>query len=1136
MSTSVTPVIATLSGETIVSGTVTINAGQPLFVNSDSSTFSGDTTPAGTDLTASKIQWDFGDYSNPATKTANPNAYDNVTPGFNSAHVYDTPSPSGQPYDLTLQITPPGSSQPTTAHLNVVVVANTRYTSANTIWVRPATATSFSFTDPTLGAVTIPAGSSTGSGSLTSPATWPRMQTLLSSGSFGSDTTVRFWRGDTNYATADGTSTGAFQGVTVGSFSNIEFTDDGYDPSITHRPTTKPIINMTQALGHTGSTGDEVLFSINGTSNKDIAVRNLEIDGHLQSNGTPNAGLAIKTDGNRVLVDNMSFKDIFISTQDPDPSATGLLVQRCDTGFEVIGGKTLPGRTGEYFLYYSGSSDVVALGNQVGDVLYNNHNTRVFASNTLMYGNTFRNVVSDATAGSTDDDTMRVNLGNYIDLADNTTYGGQVYVGYFGSQSGYTTMNHVVIEGNRILRDSAEASGNNIQRIFTDHDPATGNSQSDLVIRNNYIEGSDNGPVINPDAHDSRIVNNTLKVGIAGEGILITPISTNLDLRNNLTVLTAGSPSGLKAVETFGTAPISNIAHATNNVWPTTMIFRFNTANNSLATWNSTVPPTSPTAPEVEDKAADVTLDSSFRPTDETKVAIGFPLQSPSGATSSTVVNYVHDDLNGTARLNTALNDDGTSNGGAEDFWTAGAVSDAPSNLVVTTNTASSVGISWADNSTGENGFWIERRTGSSGTWTRLNSSLVTGTTYTDSTVAASTTYAYRVIVNVTSAFSGIGTINEGSASLLPVTTPAAPNLSIIAATYLIDGNSTSSNQMAIAVQFSGDASAFLSSGDLTLTDLDPTMTTPLGIVYDGYDSGTNTATYSFSYSTWAHGLIPNGDYKAVFSNTHIDDANGSLPGDTMVNFFFVDADADHNRRVDSSDQAILTANFGMTGATFSEGDFNYDGVVNLLDLNALSVYFGTVQQLNLDGEEIGTTQSGASTSVVTAASDYDVTGVGTDVFGTSDQFEFGYAKMSGDFDVKVRLDSISGYTTTGTAAPLAGIMARNSLDDDSENVFLRTFATPGGTTKLGYRSTVGGTTDTLAGTGSNDLPSTDTWLRLVRSGNTFTAYYGTDGSTWTSMGSETVALNSEIYLGLGVCSKNTGATTTADFRGLTLA
>jgi hypothetical protein len=48
-------------------------------------------------------------------------------------------------------------------------------------------------------------------------------------------------------------------------------------------------------------------------------------------------------------------------------------------------------------------------------------------------------------------------------------------------------------------------------------------------------------------------------------------------------------------------------------------------------------------------------------------------------------------------------------------------------------------------------------------------------------------------------------------------------------------------------------------------------------------------------------------------------------------------------------------------------------------------------------------------------------------------------------------------------------------------------------------------------------------WLRLTRSGNTFTADRSVDGTTWTTLGTTTVTMASSVYVGLVACSMSDG-------------
>src|SRR5205814_1976689 len=60
--------------------------------------------------------------------------------------------------------------------------------------------------------------------------------------------------------------------------------------------------------------------------------------------------------------------------------------------------------------------------------------------------------------------------------------------------------------------------------------------------------------------------------------------------------------------------------------------------------------------------------------------------------------------------------------------------------------------------------------------------------------------------------------------------------------------------------------------------------------------------------------------------------------------------------------------------------------------------------------------------------------------------------------------------------------------------------------------------------------PYTNAWLRMRRQGNTFTAYYGTNGVDWNQFATTNQTFNSAVLMGLGTTAHNNGAgqTTTA--------
>ena len=80
-------------------------------------------------------------------------------------------------------------------------------------------------------------------------------------------------------------------------------------------------------------------------------------------------------------------------------------------------------------------------------------------------------------------------------------------------------------------------------------------------------------------------------------------------------------------------------------------------------------------------------------------------------------------------------------------------------------------------------------------------------------------------------------------------------------------------------------------------------------------------------------------------------------------------------------------------------------------------------------------------------------------------------------------------------------------------------------------------TTTGCSNTTSNSSTGTvsNTWVRLVRSGTTITAYKGTNGTTWTSVGSTTVTMAANCYIGLAVTSGSTTTLNTSQFSNLSV-
>jgi hypothetical protein len=168
----------------------------------------------------------------------------------------------------------------------------------------------------------------------------------------------------------------------------------------------------------------------------------------------------------------------------------------------------------------------------------------------------------------------------------------------------------------------------------------------------------------------------------------------------------------------------------------------------------------------------------------------------------------------------------------------------------------------------------------------------------------------------------------------------------------------------------------------------------------------------------------------------------------------------------------------------------------------------------------------------------FDITAGGADIWGVKDEFTFVYIEKTGDFDLAVKVESLTAphlYTK-------AGLMAREDLTAGSRHIYFQIFPDNkprnknNGGFEYQYRQQTGGEMKAIYPArfdGTPDFPVTfpDTWIRLKRSGNKFTGYTGTDGKSWKEYASFTLDLPEKVYLGPAVTSHNTTESATAKFR-----
>jgi regulation of enolase protein 1 (concanavalin A-like superfamily) len=149
----------------------------------------------------------------------------------------------------------------------------------------------------------------------------------------------------------------------------------------------------------------------------------------------------------------------------------------------------------------------------------------------------------------------------------------------------------------------------------------------------------------------------------------------------------------------------------------------------------------------------------------------------------------------------------------------------------------------------------------------------------------------------------------------------------------------------------------------------------------------------------------------------------------------------------------------------------------------------------------------------------------GLDISGRSDEFHFVYQRIGGDVDVRAKVDELDGVSSYAKA----GVMIRSSLKADSPHAF--SHVTVGAGVRAVRRLRSDGSSIVEEGT-SAGAPR---WVRAVRRGKKVTTYWSSNGSSWSAISSDTIAIGKAAYVGIAVVSRSRSARATARFSDVVL-
>ncbi|MBN2162513.1 MAG: carbohydrate-binding protein [Pontiellaceae bacterium] len=175
------------------------------------------------------------------------------------------------------------------------------------------------------------------------------------------------------------------------------------------------------------------------------------------------------------------------------------------------------------------------------------------------------------------------------------------------------------------------------------------------------------------------------------------------------------------------------------------------------------------------------------------------------------------------------------------------------------------------------------------------------------------------------------------------------------------------------------------------------------------------------------------------------------------------------------------------------------------------------------DTADVGSTLQG-SASINNGT--FTIEGAGADIWDRSDAFRYVYTEVSGNCTLVAR---VAGVENTDAWAK-GGVMIRKSLAANSANALI--CVTPGNGISFQWRSTDGAECG-YSNSGGLAAPH---WVKLVRNGNTFTAYRSVNGTSWTQQGTpQTISMGASVYIGLAVTAHNASLLSTATFDHVTL-
>lgn len=201
------------------------------------------------------------------------------------------------------------------------------------------------------------------------------------------------------------------------------------------------------------------------------------------------------------------------------------------------------------------------------------------------------------------------------------------------------------------------------------------------------------------------------------------------------------------------------------------------------------------------------------------------------------------------------------------------------------------------------------------------------------------------------------------------------------------------------------------------------------------------------------------------------------------------------------------------------------DGLMTMLAQEVIDTSEGNYLHDNMLNQDIGN-------PAITGSHSYDpvididtIKAGGKHIWGESDQFHFFYTRIKGDFDISVKVNSL----TVSDPWAKGGIMVRENLTSTSKHAMVYRPAIAAFGIRFLFRRTDGA--DVIDST--SNYYDAAYWIRMKRKGNNFSAYRSSNSDSWAPIDSRTIPMTDSVYVGLALTANTETAMCTGIFSNL---